>query len=329
MDRNAQLQLFERNLIQLVEANYVNLMNAVLPALEDREALVLVHAMTNYYAQGGRWWDKWGIPDSVLDSLKIVTDEGKDRALALSILALHDSGYPAGKLSADYAKADMRELHMRVGAQHAAELYDWTRTDGSFLFTREEVDAIVHVVAHHDDHYLGSQPTPGQSGFVSLDVYSKELERRRQPQKLHDLHQTFVDCDRIWIMDFVSAYKDYVSRYARQEHGNHDGLSFLQMRIPYFFEQQDPEVAEIGIDVPEEEFAKAAKSGKLQKPYLTTTRKIIAAHFKARKAEMEAGVFDMAAAGDWEHFNPHARQYVVGSTLAAGNEVSYDMHRFG
>lgn len=196
MTTDEQFKAFERRIEQKVEEYYRALVAAIEPQLTEREKAVFAFAMSKY-SVGGRWYDKWGVPDSVLDALHIVEREGKKRNIVLPILALHDTGYPSLEDTAKYAGADMRELHMRVGAQYAGELYNWRNEEG-YMFTREEVRAIVAVVAHHDDHYLG-----GQEGVFADPI-------------LLDLYRTFVDCDRTFVPSFVSAYKDYVSRYAQK-----------------------------------------------------------------------------------------------------------------
>lgn len=308
MATTEQLKIFENNLSALVDVHYRDLANAVRLHLTLQEQAVFDFAMSKY-AAGGRWYDKWGIPDSVFDTLFIVKQEQKLREIVLPILALHDTGYPTIADTAKYTGADMRELHMRVGARNAAMLYEFRNADDSFMFSRADVDKIATVVAHHDDHYL-----PGPAALFSDGT-------------LLDLHRTFVDCDRSFIPNFVSTYKDYVSRYARPEHGSMTGTEFLAMRVAYFFKKDDPEVAEIGLDIPDVVFEQYKQ--KYEPCYLPATRKVIAAHLKARKAECDQGLFDFAASGVWTAFEVLAERYVRKSLDATQQQKSADVMRYG
>ena len=302
-----QLKIFERNLAGKIEGHYRELVEALQHQLVEREKAVFAFAMSKY-AVGGRWYDRWGVPDSVLDTLHIIEQERKNGGIVLPILALHDTGYLSLEDTAKYAGADMRELHMRVGAQHAAELYGWKNGE-KYMFTRDEVHAIVAVVAHHDDHYLEEQ-----EGVFADPV-------------LLDLYKTFVDCDRTFVPNFVSAYKDYVSRYAREKYGAMTGEQFLAMRVAYFFTEGDSEVEKTSIVVPEEVFRKAQADEKYEPLYLGAAREVVAAHLRARKQECNAGLFRMAQLGDWNTFERAADEYFTGSIATALQGKSYDMSR--
>lgn len=310
MTPDDKLKVFEKNLAGKVEEQYQALVAALQLHLHPREQAVFAFALSKYSA-GGRWYDKWGIPDSVLDTLYIVEHEGKERGLVLPILAMHDTGYPSLEDTANYAAATMRELHMRVGAQYAAELYCWKDPQGNYLFGRNEVHTIAAVVAHHDDHYLG-EPTSVFADPTLLNLY-----------------KTFVDCDRTFVPNFVSAYKDYVSRYARESYGSMTGEQFLAMRIASFFKQKDPEVENIGIFVPGGLFTHAQAKGKYGPLHLAASRSVVAAHLKARKQECDIGLFRMAQLGDWNSFEQHAEDYFAGSIASASQRTSYDVQRFG
>ncbi len=137
-----------------------------------------------------------------------------------------------------------------------------------------------------------------------------------------------VDCDRTFVPNFVSAYKDYVSRYARGKYGAMTGEQFLAMRVAYFFKRGDREAEEMGIIVPEEVFVKAQTEGKYEPLHLQASRAVIAAHLRARKQECDAGLFRMAQLGDWNAFERHAKEYFEGSIITARNGESYDLIRF-
>ena len=307
MTTDEQFKLFEQNLARKVEEHYKALVAALQPPLTGREQAVFAFAMSKY-AVGGRWYDKWGVPDSVLDTIHIVLQERKDRGLVIPILALHDTGYPSLEDTATYEGADIRELHMRVGGQYAAKLYGFNNSDG-YLFSRDEVRAICAVVAHHDDHYLQNQ-----------GVFTDP--------SLLDLYKTFVDCDRTFVPSFVSAYKDYVSRYAREKYGAMSGKQFLAMRVAYFFTPHDAEVEEIGIAVPLDVFQEAQSNGKYKQLHLATSQEIIVTHLKARKVECDAGLFRMAQLADWNAFENAAETYFQESILLASSGISYDRSRF-
>lgn len=310
-DRIDRMKKFETSLAELVEAHTPAFQEAVRSGLPPEEKLIFEKGMPLYSQETGRWWDPWGIPDSVFDFKWILEQEDvpdRERLLAFAVLIYHDSGYPRLENSADYAKSDLRDYHMRVGAMHVAcHLCEIRSPQGNYLFGRDEISSIFDAVIKHDDKYLG-------------DVSNASR-----------LLNMFMDGDNIFIPTFVSAYKDFVSRYGRPKSdpdgSGMSGEEFIRMRQSYFFAQgEDEALGQTVLITPESD----KKFTKKRLPiFFESTKHVLSAHMIARTEKMERLAFDYASSGDWQGFLPYAKEYLEGSIEAARQEKSYDMMRFG
>ncbi len=303
------LDEFEKKLKEIVDSEHSRLIGEISKKLNNKENKVFCFA-TELYQKGGRWYDKWGVPDSVLDSIYILDKEKISREKPLNILFLHDIGYPSGGGGKDYIKVDMRETHMRQGPIYAAELFNFKDLNEEYMFSREDVGEMLLVLSRHDDHYILNET--GKEDILHRD------------KKLFDLYQTFVDLDRIFVMNFISTYKDYTSKHTDKE-----PALFFEERLAYFFEPNDPEIEEIGIKLRPETCEKAMNKGKHKLLYLDTTKEVVKAHFKARKEELENGLFELVRENKWNAFEPYLADYVNGSIEAAKQGKSYDVLRYG
>ena len=307
-NRTEKLARFEERLAGLVEQYTPAFQNAVEALLQPEERRIFSQAMPYYSQATGRWYDPWGIPDSIPDFLFILNEEGateRERLNALTVLLYHDCGYPKRKESKDYASPELREQHMFTGA---AKFAQDAEAHYQTLFTRKETSLIFDAIIKHDDKYLGGD-RPASA-----------------------LLCTFIDGDNIFIPSFISAYKDYVSRAARPASLGKDcydlsGRDFLQVRQAYFFVSEEESRKFSQRIHPDQEL-----SAKYQKKILPiahkTTKQVLAAHMLARTAECEQGLFDLAYNGDWAAFEPYAKDYLEGSINAALVGESYDWSRY-
>lgn len=321
---------FENNIKRLVDENYTDLSTAVLPHLDDFSDLAVFNLAMMEYPYG-RWYDKWGIPDTKLETIFIAKKEGKDVGIVSAIHSLHDSKYRSTENTGDFNKIDIRIFHMEEGGRFAREELPKLRTIYEEpMFSDEKVDTIATVIENHDFHYLG----PEIPSVIKNDLV------------LYDLFRTFEDCDRTFVPNFFSVCKNYITQSAEDSEYNIylnsifedrdnrlTGLEFIKTEISTFFKKGDPEIK--GIEIEDEYFdgvKDKEKKGliKFKPPYLNTTKGIIVAHFKARIDEYKKEMFDAIAETDWDHFEPFIKDYIENSISTTKNHgVSYDIKRFG
>ncbi len=311
-ERLEKLRKFERELALLAGQYTSEFQEAVALNLTPIELQIFRDAMPLYSAETGRWYDPWGIADSVLDFKYIMQQERvpeREQLLAIAVLFYHDTGYEPREESSAYSGEEQRRKHMEIGAVNAdLDLSILCDGLGGRVFTDSEIRRIYDAVLHHDDKYLGGTPF-GDS-----------------------LLQMFVDADNIFIPSFVSAYKDYVARYARpdpedQREDMIDAIRFLRMRQSCFFEMGEELTFGQRVRITEE--SNELYKGKKLPIKFDTTKRVIAAHMLARTNEFENLSFCHAYFGDWGRFRPFAEDYFQGSIRLARQGQSYDVQRFG
>jgi len=313
--RLQRLMGFERNLAHLVEEYTREFQGVVRSLLSSDEQQVYDIAMPLYSQASGRWYDPWGIPDSISDFLTILEKEGQsehERLKALTVLLFHDCGYPRRDESKDYRTRELRELHMRVGAAKFGQT-----ALGFQKFSRADISEIFDAIIRHDDKFFADKPGNGSLAG---------------PQNAADLLSAFIDGDNIFIPSFISAYKDYVSRSARPMSDDAEcrdlcGSEFLQMRQVYFFASEE-ESRSYGLKL-HPSSAIAQKHRKCLLPIrFKATKQVLAAHMYARIEEHDQGLFNAAYEGDWVSFSSFAEDYLNGSIAAAKKGESYDWSRY-
>ncbi len=287
---------FENELSKLAETYTPIFQEAVEKQLDDHQRRIYSLGIKRYSSKTGRWYDPWGIPDSILDFNLILEREKvslEDKLLAFAVLIYHDSGYPKLRDSSKYADKNIRDLHMREGALNfASDLINLVLQDSELdrrhLFTRNQISSGFQVILHHDDKFSG------------------------KIENASNMLQIFMDGDNIFIPSFVSSYKDYVSRYARpvsDKNGkNMDGGDFLRMRQSYFFKPGEDKTFRQRILITEDsDRLYAQKSLPIRFDF---TKKVIAAHLLARTDEMEKRAFNYVYNGEWESFKPYAIEFL-------------------
>tara|TARA_Y100000310_G_C20699055_1_gene827987 strand:+ start:476 stop:1450 length:975 start_codon:yes stop_codon:yes gene_type:complete len=307
-DRTSKLRDLELKLADLTASRTDAFQEAIRNSLTDEEKRIYDLGIVRYSQATGRWYDPWGVPDSILDFKFILDAEDvspEDRLTAFTILIYHDTGYPALDNTGEYNSRAVRELHMVRGTKNFHADLDDLVTERESMLTREQIAQIGKAILRHDDKFLGGV---GQASR---------------------LLRIFIDGDNIFIPSFVSAYKDYISRYARDsdESQGMTGEEFIRLRLSYFFSiGEDARYSQQILITPESD---RLYSPKLLPTQFPTTKQVLATHFLARTQEHEQGSFEYAFHGDWTGFRPFAKDYLDGSIDAAKLGISFDMLRFG
>lgn len=197
-------------------------------------------------------------------SLKLKDDDGNDiihdiRLIVPAIL-LHDVGYYAVADKSLWSGAKSRITHMQEGTAKAAYIIAKNvPNDGNDAFEPDEIQEIIGMIAVHDNPYV------------------KEIEL---PLGHNPLRLAMRDCDRVWVMHFLSFYKDWLSKEKGYlENGNAIG-DFLNDRTVQFL-AWDPVVF-----LPSKELIKKNATS-IECPNYSSTRKIILQLIEKRGKELE------------------------------------------
>ena len=148
--------------------------------LQRRELGLLNYVFPDYY-QHSRFYDRYHILFSTHFAVRLARNDKKISPLIVPAIILHDVGY--GVLSVkdkeNWNDSQVRILHMQEGAAIAAKIL--IEVGG---YNAQEIETIVGMVATHDNGYL--------------DIETKNPDRL-----------ALIDADRIWVMHFISFYKDW------------------------------------------------------------------------------------------------------------------------
>ena len=184
------------------------LLQQVRNKLDVRELKLLDYVFEKYYREDkmtGRWYDPYHILISTDFALRLAGLS----PLIIPAIILHDIGYKAiPDKDTGWNTKHSRIVHMQEGAALAAG--DLVRVGG---LSSEEIEVIVGIVASHDNLILG------------IPV--------NNPTRL-----ALIDADRVWVMHFISFWKDFVS-----EAGHPEDLSpsdLLKLRHDKFYEVNIP-----------------------------------------------------------------------------------------
>jgi len=159
------------------------LVQKVRETLEPRDLKLFDYVFERYYLKDkimGRWYDPYHILFSTCFALALERTDEKISPLIVPGIILHDIGYCALPDKTDLNNPQGRILHMQKGAaitaKSLAEVGD---------FNPFEIGIIVEMVATHDNWILGIQT--------------------EDPDCL-----ALIDTDKIFVMSFISFYKDWV-----------------------------------------------------------------------------------------------------------------------
>lgn len=217
-----------------------------------------------------RWYDPLHIAYSTSFALDLVEAGEADEWLLPGIL-LHDMGYFAITDKDAWNRPDVRVTHMQEGAAIAAEVLS------QHCFAPHEIGHVVGLVATHDNPYLG---------YALTDVRRLALR----------------DCDRVWVMHLVSFYKDWSNK--KPPDPNCDVRRLLAIRRVHFWGVAAAQAdARWGVDA---EIA-AEGAGRVEVPYLSTTRTKIDRLFERRRGELN----DQRLWEDGGAFLEYVRQAIV------------------
>jgi len=154
--------------------------------LGSRDLSVLDYIFERYYRKdemGGRWYDPYHILFSTPFAVQLVETHAHVSPLIIPAIILHDIGYRVltNEAKANWNAAQNRIIHMQEGAGPSAQILVQNG------FGALEVGITVGMVASHDNIYL-------------------DILTERNPDRL-----AIRDADRMWVMHFLSFYKDWVS----------------------------------------------------------------------------------------------------------------------
>lgn len=211
--------------------------------------------------EDSRWYDPYHILFSTDFAMRLVRSLGEsipDLALIIPAVLLHDVGYYAVHDKTKWSGLESRVVHMQEGAARAARIL-WT--SGGRL-KPEEVEAIVGMVAVHDNPYIGIPvgPTP--------------------------LRRAMRDCDRVWVVHALSFYKDW--QHKRDGYVDHSkGIEdFLADRIVQFFESAVPGTLRHRIHEPLPKLVEQNRK-RVEPPYLRLTRECVERLIERRGEEID------------------------------------------
>lgn len=149
--------------------------------LRSRDLKLFDYVFGQYYLKDqitGRWYDPYHILLSTCFAVRLVKTEKGISPLIVPGIIMHDIGYCAINL-ADLLSAETRITHMQEGAAISAEAL--VRVRG---FNANEIGIIVGMVATHDNWIL------------NIPIADSRL--------------ALTDADKIFVMSFISFYKDWV-----------------------------------------------------------------------------------------------------------------------
>lgn len=169
--------------------------------LSGRDLDLLEYVFFRYYRPDnkGRWYDPYHILLSTRFAVQLAKIPGVSSLVVPGII-LHDIGYSV---------AEDRVGHMREGEILSREILK-----GIGLFNEKEIGKIAEMVGTHDNPYIG-MPIKDPDGLALRDA------------------------DRIFVMSFVSFYKDWVGKRKEKEDFSLQDLylsrmrSFHQDEVPY------------------------------------------------------------------------------------------------
>jgi hypothetical protein len=162
-----------------------------------------------------RWYDPYHILFSTSFALRLVQalkDSIPRIELIIPAVLLHDVGYYAVPDKTQWSGEQSRIVHMQEGAARSARVL-W---ECGNRLKPEDVEAIVGMVAVHDNPYIG------------LPIGQTRLRRALR------------DCDRVWVMHALSFYKDWhhkKANYLASSEGIEDSLAdrtvqFFGIQVP-------------------------------------------------------------------------------------------------
>jgi len=160
--------------------------------LNGRDIELLDYVFERYYPKdekGGRWYDPYHILFSTHFAVQLVKTNERVSPLIIPSIISHDVGYItlSEEMKENWNAAQNRILHMQEGAAITAESLVYIGG-----YKASETGIIVRMVGGHDNGYL-------------------DIETR-DPDCL-----ALRDADRIWVMHFVSFYKDWISKSKQQK----------------------------------------------------------------------------------------------------------------
>jgi len=193
---------------ELTEKFQPKLFHKVREELNYREVNLLDYVFEYYYPKdkiSGRWYDPYHVLFSTGFAFELTRTNQSISPLITPAIILHDIGYSAltNEAKANWNASQNRIIHMQEGAGMAAKAL--VHVGG---FDGDEIGNIVGMVASHDNLILGIQTN-------------------------NPLRLALIDADRIWVMHFISFWKDFVS-----ETGHAEDLSpsdLFQIRQPQFY----------------------------------------------------------------------------------------------
>jgi len=154
-----------------------------------RNLKLLDYVFKHYYLKGesgGRWYDSYHVLFSTHFAVQLLKSGEPVSPLIIPAIILHDIGYRVlteeGK--ANWSAAENRIIHMQEGAALAAEILVKINS-----FNADEIGVVVGMVASHDNVYL-------------------DILNEQNPSRL-----ALRDADRMWVMHFLSFYKDWISSH--------------------------------------------------------------------------------------------------------------------
>lgn len=198
---------------ELTEKFQPKLFRKVREELDRREVNLIDYVFEHYYRKdeiSGRWYDPYHILFSTDFALKLVGNNQRISPLIVPAIILHDIGYSAltNEAKADWNASQNRIVHMQEGASMAAKAL--VHVGG---FNSDEIGDIVGIVASHDNLILGIQTN-------------------------NPLRLSLIDTDRIWVMHFISFWKDFISETGHAE--DLSPLDLFQIRQPQFYKNIIP-----------------------------------------------------------------------------------------
>jgi hypothetical protein len=217
-----------------------------------------------------RWYDPYHVLFSTGFALKLVQelrDSIPQVELVIPAILLHDVGYYAVQDKTLWDKKESRTVHMQEGAARAARIL-W---QCGRRLEAEAVEAIVGMVAVHDNPYVGI------------------------PIGQAPLRQAVRDCDRVWVMHALSFYKDWhhkQEQYLARSEGIED---FLADRTVQFYGAQAPESLAGYIRRPPDALAEKNER-EVEKPHFPLTVECVEGLIKRRWQEVNE--VKKKAAGD-------------------------------
>lgn len=193
---------------ELVKRSQPKLFHKIREELNPREVNLLDYVFEHYYRKdkiSGRWYDPYHVLFSTGFAFELVRTNQRTSPLIIPAIILHDIGYSAltDEAKANWNAFQNRIVHMQEGAGMAAKAL--AHVGG---FNGDEIGDIVGMDASHDNLILGI-PTDS-------------------PMRL-----ALIDADRVWVMHFISFWKDFVSETGHAE--DLSPLDLFQIRQPQFY----------------------------------------------------------------------------------------------